>query len=186
MNGLHHAIRQLAARTHSLARARDCTAQARRARDCTAQARTAQEHAARRRTRREGQSLVEFTLVLPMFLLLVAGIADFGMLLYSNMTAINAAREGARLSVTYPGDTSAAEARVRAMATGLDQSYLTVTTTCEQPDAAPATTFHACTAPLWQSGDAVAVKVDYVYHMIWPLAFGTEIPLSSTVKMRIE
>lgn len=166
MNGLNRAIRQLAAGMGSLARTRRGTA--------------------RRRSRRKGQSLVEFTLVLPIFLLLVAGITDFGMLLYSNMTAINAAREGARLSVTYPGDTAAVEARVREMATGLDQSYLSVTTTCERPDAAPATTFHACTDPMWQSGDAVVVKVDYTYHLIWPLAFGTEIPLSSTVMMRIE
>ena len=41
-------------------------------------------------------------------------------------------------------------------------------------------------APLWQPGDAVVVKVDYVYHMIWPLAFGNRIPMASTVRMRIE
>jgi Flp pilus assembly protein TadG len=151
---------------------------------------SARRAAARRRGkgtgRRNGQSLVEFAVVLPLFLLIVAGVADLGMLLYSNMTAINAAREGARLSVTDPGDLSAVEARVRAMSAGLDQSDLTVTTSCEAPDTAPATTFHPCSAPMWQSGDAVVVKVDYVYHMIWPLAFGNQIPLSSTVTMRIE
>ncbi len=134
----------------------------------------------------KGQSLVEFAMVLPLFLLLIAGVVDFGMLLYSNMTAINAAREGARLSVTYPGDTAAVEARVRSMATGLNQADLTVSTTCQRPDPPPATTWHACTTPMWQSGDAAVVKVDYVYHMIWPLAFGTQIPLTSTVRMRIE
>lgn len=138
------------------------------------------------RTRERGQSLVEFSLVIPLFLMMIAGIVDFGMLLYSNMTAINAAREGARLSVTYPGDTSAVEARVRAMATGLNQADLTVTTTCLQPDPAPASTFHNCSAPLWQSGEAVEVQVHYVYRMIWPLMFGTTIPLDSSVTMRIE
>jgi Flp pilus assembly protein TadG len=141
---------------------------------------------ARRTGRRNGQSLVEFAVVLPLFLLIVAGVADLGMLLYSNMTAINAAREGARLSVTDPGDLSAVEARVRAMSAGLDQSDLTITTSCEAPDSPPATTFHPCSAPMWQSGDAVVVKVDYVYHMIWPLAFGNQIPMTSTVTMRIE
>ena len=133
-----------------------------------------------------GQSLVEFTLVLPLFLLLAAGMVDFGMALYSNMTVINAAREGARLSVTLPGNTSAVDARVRSMASGLNNADITVTTTCERPNPAPATTFSACTSPQWQPGDAVVVKVDYIYRMIWPLAIGNQIPMSSTVRMRIE
>jgi Flp pilus assembly protein TadG len=133
-----------------------------------------------------GQSLVEFTLVVPLFLLLVAGMVDFGMGLYSNITVINAAREGARLSVTAPGDPSAVEARVRAMASGLNDSDMTVTTSCQRPNPAPATTWTSCGSPQYQPGDAVVVKVDYVYRMIWPLAFGNRIPMSSTVRMRIE
>ena len=136
--------------------------------------------------RRRGQSLVEFTLVLPLFLLLVAGMVDFGMALYSNMTVLNAAREGARLSVTAPGNTAAVDSRVRSMASGLNGADLTVTTTCERPNSAPATTFSACTSPMWQPGDAVVVRTDYIYRMIWPLAIGTQIPMSSTVRMRIE
>ena len=136
--------------------------------------------------RRRGQSLVEFTLVLPLFLLLVAGMVDFGMALYSNMTVLNAAREGARLSVTAPGNTAAVDSRVRSMASGLNGADLTVTTTCERPNPAPATTFSACTSPMWQPGDAVVVRTDYIYRMIWPLAIGTQIPMSSTVRMRIE
>lgn len=135
---------------------------------------------------RRGQSLVEFTLVVPLFLLLVAGMVDFGLGLYSNITVINAAREGARLSVTAPGDASAVEARVRAMASGLNDADMTVTTTCQRPDPAPATTWKACSGTLWAPGDAVVVRVDYVYHMIWPLAFGNRIPMTSTVRMRIE
>jgi Flp pilus assembly protein TadG len=136
--------------------------------------------------RHRGQSLVEFTLVLPLFFLLVAGMVDFGMGLYSNMTVINAAREGARLSITAPGNPTAVEDRVRAMANGLNATDLTVTTTCQRPDPAPATTWSGCSSPQWQPGDAVVVKVDYVYHMIWPLAFGNKISMTSTVRMRIE
>ena len=72
------------------------------------------------------------------------------------------------------------------MASGLNDSDMTVTTTCQRPDPAPATTWRACSGTLWQPGDAVVVKVDYVYHMIWPLAFGNRIPMASTVRMRIE
>jgi Flp pilus assembly protein TadG len=134
--------------------------------------------------RGEGQSLVEFAVVLPVFLLILAGIVDFGLGLYSQMTVINAAREGARLGIVQPGDTPAITARVQAMATGLDQTKLTVPApVCLRP---VGSAFVACSNPPWQSGDAVVVKVDYDYHMLWPLAFGNSLQLSSTVQMRIE
>jgi Flp pilus assembly protein TadG len=49
------------------------------------------------RRRDGGQALVEFALVLPVFLILVLGIVDFGWALRSWMTVSNSAREGARL-----------------------------------------------------------------------------------------
>jgi hypothetical protein len=49
-----------------------------------------------KRARRRGQSLVEFALVLPIFLLLIMGVVDAGRLVYMNSTLSNAAREGAR------------------------------------------------------------------------------------------
>jgi Flp pilus assembly protein TadG len=136
-----------------------------------------------RRRDGRGQSLVEFAIVYPVFILLLAGMIDFGLGLYSNLTIINAAREGARLGTVQAGDTAAIEDRVRAMATGLDNSRLTVTTTCLRPSG---TLFITCPAPGWESGDTVYVKVDYDYSMIWPLTFGTRLGLSSTVQMRIE
>jgi Flp pilus assembly protein TadG len=48
------------------------------------------------RARRRGQSLVEFALVIPIFLLLIMGVVDAGRLVYMNSTLSNAAREGAR------------------------------------------------------------------------------------------
>ena len=46
---------------------------------------------------RRGQTLVEFALVLPIFLLLLFGVIDGGRFVYVNSTLSNAAREGARL-----------------------------------------------------------------------------------------
>lgn len=43
-----------------------------------------------------GQSLVEFSLVLPIFLVLVFSLVDFGRAFYTWMIITNAAREGAR------------------------------------------------------------------------------------------
>jgi hypothetical protein len=104
---------------------------------------------------------------------------DFGLALFSNVTIINAAREGARLGVTLtPAELSAGtkvEGRVMSMSTGLDPAKVSVTSTC----------IGSC-SPAWSSGDSVKVNVAYTYSMVWPLTFGTSIPLASSVEMRIE
>lgn len=49
-----------------------------------------------RRSQERGQALVEFALVLPVFLLLFFGIIDIGRLVYVNNAVAQAAREGSR------------------------------------------------------------------------------------------
>ena len=52
-----------------------------------------------------GQALVEFAIILPLLMLLVFGIIEFGRFLYLKNSVTNAAREGARLAaVTKPYD----------------------------------------------------------------------------------
>lgn len=142
---------------------------------------TAPEPAPTRRQR--GQALTEFAIILPVFFLLVAGMIDFGLGIYSDLTLVNAAREGARLGVIDPGNTSAIENRVREMASNLDDSRLNVSISCERPSGS---SFVPCTNPKWLPGDATRVTASYRYSMFFPLLFGTEIPLSSESKMRIE
>jgi len=48
--------------------------------------------------RRRGQSLVEFALILPIFLVVLFGLIDLGRAVYMNSTLSQAAREGARLA----------------------------------------------------------------------------------------
>jgi Flp pilus assembly protein TadG len=48
---------------------------------------------------REGQALVEFALVLPVLILLLLGIVEFGLLLYNQQVITNASREGARYGI---------------------------------------------------------------------------------------
>lgn len=57
----------------------------------------------RRREGKRGQSLVEFALVLPLLVLLLYGLAEFGFLLYAHVQVTNAAREGARAGSLYLG-----------------------------------------------------------------------------------
>ena len=112
----------------------------------------------------------------------MSGMLDLGLALYSNMTVANATREGARIGVVNP-NTGVVESRVRAMSAELDQSRLAVSTTCTEQSGS---SWVACSAPLWQSGDTVVVTTSYTYRMIWPLAMGTTLDLASTVEMRIE
>lgn len=49
--------------------------------------------------REDGQAMVEFALILPVFLLILCGIIDFGWLFYNQLSLNNACREGARYAV---------------------------------------------------------------------------------------
>lgn len=85
-----------------------------------------------RRWRSEsGAELIELALVIPILLLIVAAIVDFGFLFRSWETAVNAAREGARVG-SLPGYADAdVEARVAVYmsAAGIDSgTYTTVVT----------------------------------------------------------
>jgi Flp pilus assembly protein TadG len=48
------------------------------------------------KTSRRGQALVEFALVVPLLILLLLGIMEFGWLVKNQLTVANAARDGAR------------------------------------------------------------------------------------------
>jgi Flp pilus assembly protein TadG len=66
-----------------------------------------------------GVSAVEFALVLPILLILLLGIVDYGWVFFVRLTMTNAAREGARTGVT--GDAGSASADAVAAA----RAYLT-------------------------------------------------------------
>jgi Flp pilus assembly protein TadG len=57
-------------------------------------------------TRTDGAVTVEFAIVISVFLLIVAGIMDFGHAWYMQQVVTNASREGARYGITYRTDSS--------------------------------------------------------------------------------
>jgi hypothetical protein len=63
-------------------------------------------HAAGRCRRTRGQALVEFSLVLPVFLALLFGMVDLGRVIWANVSLANAAREAARYAIVHGGSTS--------------------------------------------------------------------------------
>ncbi|HEX2193415.1 MAG TPA: TadE family protein [Candidatus Limnocylindria bacterium] len=56
-----------------------------------------------RRPGHRGQSLVEFAIILPVFLLIVVGILDFGRVVWATSAVTNAAREAARYAIVHGG-----------------------------------------------------------------------------------
>jgi Flp pilus assembly protein TadG len=56
-----------------------------------------------RRHRSRGQALVEFSLVLPIFLVMMMGIVDVGRAIWAQNSLASAAREGARLAIVHGG-----------------------------------------------------------------------------------
>jgi Flp pilus assembly protein TadG len=54
----------------------------------------------RRKRREDGVSAVEFGLVLPLFIIILLGIMDYGWVYFVKLSMTNAAREGARVGVT--------------------------------------------------------------------------------------
>ena len=57
--------------------------------------------------RRAGHSLVEFALLLPLLLLLVVNVVNFGAFMYGHITVVNAARTGAQYMVLGPASYTA-------------------------------------------------------------------------------
>jgi Flp pilus assembly protein TadG len=138
----------------------------------------------------QGAVLIEFALVIGLFFMLVFGMVDFGLAINTKTQMTNAGREGARLG-TVNLDPVVVEDRVREAADNLDQTILSITVTCQQPDDSP------CPGSLppgelgnGQTGDSVVVTVDYQYNLITPLPgfidTDNKIDLQTVTEMRIE
>jgi len=148
---------------------------------------TIHRRGSRRKNRTRGQALVEFALVVPVFLLVLCGILDFGFMLYSRMTVINASREGARISITAANRTtipSLASGAVLNNVTALNSALITTSTSCVAIKTSGSCNWSSTTSS--QAGDAVSVTVTYTYQTFFPLFFGSSIPMSSTVQMVLE
>jgi len=122
-----------------------------------------------------GQNLVEFALILPLFLVIVFGIVDFGMAFHSYITVTNAAREGARLGVVQATEAQITDKVYAASDLNDEATNMAVTVTNAQG----------------ASGTSVVVDVDYEYELITPLGgllgwLDKSIKMSSTADMRLE
>jgi Flp pilus assembly protein TadG len=134
----------------------------------------------RRRPSSRGQSLVEFALILPIFLLILFGLFDMGRAVYAWSTINNAAREAARLLIVdqtwaLEGGTvvfshARAEALRQSVALAIDNDQVSIDfrdpdvldtpNSCEDVEDDPSTVRLGCVA---------AVTVDYSFTPATPV-----------------
>jgi Flp pilus assembly protein TadG len=144
-----------------------------------------------RRPPTRGQSLVEFALVLPVFLVILFGIVDAGRLVYMNSVLSQAAREGARLgsveaswmTSTNPGCGAAGGpvcpatvAELRSHITAASNRMLApfsavenVYTRCDAAAGTPPTgAWTASTCASRNPGDRMSVRVTHTFRALTP------------------
>ena len=138
--------------------------------------------------RAKGQDLVEYALILPIMLMIIAVIFDLGRVTFIYSTLSNLTREAARYGVIDPCDTSGNSTNVenvgKARAIGIDPNALTFLIT--QPS------YDCALQKPTSAGDAtIVVNVSYVFTPMTPfvaqvLNGGNSLTLNSTATMYIE
>ncbi len=149
------------------------------------------------RKREAAQSLVEFSMMLPVFLILLFGVFDFGMGLRAYISVAQATREGARFaSVGNLAGTSFADGSGDCSGSA---STTTVGKVCSTMGGLDLTKVSEVTVEYPNGntpGQSVRVTAQYDYQYITPLrrlvtffsagSLGSTISVSSTTDMRLE
>ena len=137
------------------------------------------------RSRRRGQSVVEFALILPVFLVLLLMAVDFGRLFFTYIQVSNAAREAAAYGAAQPTDTVGMQARAvqeKNAQTQGEGPLDPIATTCRNQ---AGTTIACSAAPGGAgSGNTLTVTVRQPFRFLTPLVddfFGGNLAMSSSV-----
>jgi Flp pilus assembly protein TadG len=121
-----------------------------------------------------GQAMVEMVLILPLILLLIVGIAEFGFMFSNYLTLNNVSREAARYA-SLGGTDSAAQTRAIEVSGNLNPSLLSITFT-------PAENSR-------DRGDSVEAKATYTHNLMTPFLstlLDEGIQLEAKTVMRVE
>lgn len=124
--------------------------------------------------KKNGQAVVEIALVLPVILLLLCSIFEFGRIYNASLLITNASREGVREAVLGATDIDIVNA-VNAAVPILDPSSITVTITPSESDRI--------------QGVTATVRIDYNVSIITPVISSilpNPFPISARTVMRVE
>jgi Flp pilus assembly protein TadG len=135
-----------------------------------------------------GQALVEFALLLPLVMLILIGIVEFGRAWQAKQTLTDAAREGARIAAVANGQytTDTVQAKVKAMvqSAGFDSSAVTITYPlgCHFTGCSP----QLITGQITAVALAMPHRFVALHRMITLATSGGVLTLRTTARMRVE
>jgi Flp pilus assembly protein TadG len=126
--------------------------------------------------RQDGQAFVEFVIVLPILVMLVLGICQFGLAFYNYLSITDATRVGARAAAvkrTDPaGPCDAAKTAIESTVSATQWSKVSASFACETPEGT-------------EAGDPIAIAVDYPYAIGLP-GFSASGDLTASATERLE
>jgi len=118
----------------------------------------------------KGASAVEFALILPLLIMLVFGIVQFGIAFNNYITITHAAREGARIAAVDLNNPDLKNIIIeRAFPVQITEDDIVISTTEEK-----------------NIGDPVEVEITYNISITIPLVGSWDIPLKNKAIMRLE
>ncbi len=121
-----------------------------------------------------GQTIVELAVVLPVVLLMLFGMVEFGRAYHAYVTVQHATREGARLGITGASD-EAIRQRILDTSAGLDPARFEISISPARAERV--------------KGSSLTVAVRYLFPLWIPLItalVGDGIPLEAELIMRVE
>lgn len=132
-----------------------------------------------KKRREDGQAMVEFALVLPIFLLILCGIIDFGWLFYNQLSLNNACREGARYAVVN----TAENADTQAIINHIENA----TTTVFAKDGVDIRVSYSSPGDPTSGDITVSLEADISFFTpVLSTVLGKEKTITSTVVMKVE
>ena len=142
----------------------------------------AQEQVRLARTRQRGATIVEFSLVFLVFVVVLVALMEFGRAMWTYSTIAHAARQAGRYCMVHgsanPATSYGVEQAVKKHCIGLDPSQIQVTATWADGVAAADV----------ERGDAVKVQVTYPFQFVAAgllVESGGTIQMSSTTQMTV-
>jgi Flp pilus assembly protein TadG len=130
--------------------------------------------------RRRAQAAVEFALILPVFLLIVAGTMEFGRAFFAYGQLLLASGEGARYGAVLHKTSADVTTRVQQVAPGGASDVVTVVYTVSPTDSRSVAPSDAT------RGNVVRVTVQHAHQVLIPLFPLSSIPLTSSTSLVIE
>jgi len=133
---------------------------------------------------KRGNVAVEFALVLPLFLLLLMGLVDYGMAAHKKSTMQAAARAGLQALIEDPADTAEAETAAASVLGDAD-AVIDAQSECLCDDGTEIVCTNVCATGNRRRVGTVTITLEYSLMVPWP-AFDDPLDLTAMAQARVQ